>query len=300
MSRAQIEPALTALRKLYRGRTSSLAVMRRTLDATSAVTPLPPGVTRTHVELAGRRAAWLHNPEGDEDRILLYLHGGGFVLGSIKTHSALAARLGQAGRARTLLLEYRLAPEHPFPAALEDATRAYEFLLEEGVSPRRIAVAGDSAGGGLALAALVSWRDASLPLPACCVLMSPWVDLSCSAPSLDTFGPSEPLVSRAWCEWAAHHYAADHDLLDPRISPLQATLEHLPPLLIQAGGHDGLLDDAIRLRERAEQAHVPTTYQVWPEMPHVFQVFGAMLDEADEAVEQAGRFIRKWIDAHEK
>ncbi len=293
MTRLQIDAVIQSLRNIYRKRNTSLQALRRALDAAAAVTPLPPGVTRTRFAIDDLPAAWLTPSTTNPRDVLLYLHGGGFVLGSIKSHSNLAARLAEASGTRALLIAYRLAPEHPFPAALEDVTRTWRWLLETGQPPERTVLAGDSAGGGLALSAMVSWRDHGLPLPGCAVLLSPWVDLTCSAPSLALYGPEEPLITQAWCTAAADLYAAGADKRSPLLSPLWAPLQGLPPLLIQAGGRDALLDDARRLEQRAVEAGVVTNLEVWEEMPHAFHLFGPVLDEAEEAVRQAGAFARR-------
>jgi acetyl esterase/lipase len=213
------------------------------------------------------------------------------VIGSINTHRDLVARLARAAQTRALVIDYRLAPEQPHPAALEDATAAYRWLLASGADPARLAVAGDSAGGGLTVATLLALRDAGDALPACAAAASPWLDLACSGASMETKAPEDPmLVPERLRTWAAM-YAGTHDVCGPLVSPLYADLAGLPPLLLQVGEAEVLLDDSTRLAERARAAGVDVTLDVWPEMIHVWHLFAFMLPEGQQAIDKLAGWI---------
>lgn len=270
----------------------SIAEMRSGFEEIARFFPLPPDVTRTAADAGGVPAEWISAPGARSDRALLHLHGGGYIIGSLATHRELAARLSRACLAPVLLLDYRLAPEHPFPAALEDATSAYRWLLAQGLSPNRVAVCGDSAGGGLALSLLVAARDAGQPLPATAVCLSPWTDLESSGESMTRHAEEDPIVQRDWLLRAAQAYlAGTADPRNPLASPLYADLRGLPPLLVQVGTAETLLDDARRLAVRARQAGVETTLEVCDEMIHVWQLFAALLPEGQQAIERIGAFV---------
>jgi len=207
----------------------------------------------------------------------------------------LAAAIARAAGTRALLLDYRLAPEHPFPAALEDALAAYQWLLGQGIAPGRVVIAGDSAGGGLTMAALLALRDRGLPRPAGGVCISPWVDLTCSGSSYATKAASDPIVTREGVAGMAQAYIGDGDPKRPLVSPLYADLRNLPPLLVQVGSDEVLLDDALGLGERARAAGVDVTVEEWPAMVHVWHWFLPMLDEAEQAVGVIGTFVRSRI-----
>jgi epsilon-lactone hydrolase len=242
----------------------------------------------------GPKAQWITAPDAATDRVILYLHGGGYVMGSIETHRELMARLSKAAAARCLGLDYSLAPESPFPAAVNDTTGAYRWLLKQGIKPERIIIAGDSAGGGLTLATLIALRDLGLPSPAAGVCMSPWVDLEGTGDSMRTKAAEDPVVSREMIVGLAKLYVGDDgNFHDPLAAPLYADFTGLPPLFIQVGNAETLLDDATRATERAEAAGVEVTLQIWDEMPHVWQWFAPILPEGQEAIEQIGEFVRK-------
>jgi acetyl esterase/lipase len=224
---------------------------------------------------------------------MLYLHGGGYVVGSIATHLGLAGRLSRAAAARVLLLNYRLAPEHPFPAAVEDATAAYRWLLGTGVKPGRIAIAGDSAGGGLTVATLVALRDAGEPLPAAGVCQSPWIDLEGAGESVTTKAHVDPLVHKDMLLKMASWYLAGANPRTPLAAPLYADLQGLPPLLVQVGTAEILLDDATRLADRARAAGVAVTLEPWEGMIHVWQLFASILPEGQQAIDRIGAFVRQ-------
>ncbi|HXX47223.1 MAG TPA: alpha/beta hydrolase [Myxococcota bacterium] len=289
-------PELTAVVQALRARpvvlNASVAEMRAGMEAMLAAAQLPAGVIREPREVNGVPAEWISMPGAAADRVVLYFHGGGYVIGSIATHRELAARLSAASGARVLLIDYRLGPEHRFPAAVEDAVAAYRWLLGAGYSPAHVAFAGDSAGGGLTLAALLAVRDAKLPLPATGVCLSPWVDLEGSGASMTAKAADDPIVQKGPLLQLASHYLGSADPRAPLASPLYADLRGLPPLLIQVGGAETLLDDSTRIAEKLRAAKVEVELEVWPDLIHVWQAF-AMLPEAGQAVERIGQHLRK-------
>jgi acetyl esterase/lipase len=230
--------------------------------------------------------------DGVEPRhVVLYFHGGVYVLGDAASAAGLASQVGRRTDAKAYSVDYRLAPEHPYPAAVDDALAAYEALLQEGVAPSDIVFAGESAGGGLVVATLVNARDHGLPLPAAAYVMSPYSDLTLAGASIDTKGAADPLLSRELLEPRVTNYTAGQDPSLPLISPVFADLTGLPPLLIQVGSHEVLLDDAVRLAQQAAAADVSVTLEVTPGVPHVFQAYGFLLDEATDALDRAGEFL---------
>ena len=222
----------------------------------------------------------------------LYLHGGGYVIGSARTHRELAKRLSAATGGAVLTPDYRLAPENPFPAAVEDAVSAYEWLLDQGRAPETLAIAGDSAGGGLAVAALLSLRDRWLPMPSCAACLSPWVDMEGLGGSMSGRAALDPMVQRDGLLAMADKYLAGENPRNPLAAPLYADLSGLPPLLIQVGTRETLYDDAARLANLANRAEVSTRFEPWAEMIHVWHLFAPMLDEGARAIESVGAFIR--------
>jgi acetyl esterase/lipase len=249
------------------------------------------------IQAGGVDAEWVTAPGARSDRVLLYFHGGGYALGSVKSHWELIARLSAATGCRALGLDYRLSPENPFPAPVEDACAAYRWLLGQGIGPGHIALAGDSAGGGLTAAALVSLRDGGTPLPAAAAMLSPWVDLEATGESYDTRAEVDPMVHRPLVLGMAQTYLGGKGSpRDPLAAPLYADLAGLPPLLIHVGDHETLLDDSTRFAERARAAGVDVTLHVWEEMVHVFQLFAADLPEARQAIDAIGSFLQKHLD----
>lgn len=247
------------------------------------------------VDAGSVQAEWIVPPNAAADRVILYLHGGGYVMGSINTHRAMIARIARASQARALALDYRLAPEHPFPAAVEDATAAYRWLLAQGYKPARIVIAGDSAGGGLVLAALLALRDANVPLPACAVPISPWTDMEGTGASMKTNASKDPMVAPSGGSGGlfnmAKAYVGDADPKNPLASPLHADYHGLPPLLIQVGETETLLDDSTRVAEKAKAAGVTVELEVWDEMIHVWHVFAKILPEGQQAIDRIGQFV---------
>jgi acetyl esterase/lipase len=250
-------------------------------------------IRREVVSADGVEAEWVSAPDAEAGRAVLYLHGGGYVIGSINTHRSLAARLARASRARVLVIDYRLAPEHPHPVAVDDSVTAYRWMLAQGLKPARIVVAGDSAGGGLTLATLVAIRDAKVPLPAAGACLSPWVDLEGIGESMTTKADVDPIVQKAGIEQMAAAYLGGKDPRTPLAAPLYADLTGLPPLLIQVGTAETLLDDASRLAERARKAGVAVSYEPSEDMIHVWHLFASMLDEGRQAIDRIGEFVRK-------
>lgn len=265
---------------------------RAGINAMAAMNPLPPDVQCTKVDANGVPAEWINAPGADARRVVLYLHGGGYVIGSIDSHRELVARISRSSGARGLAIDYRMAPEHPFPAAVDDAVAAYRWLLGQGVAPSGIAIAGDSAGGGLAIATLVALKQAGEPLPAAGVCFSPWVDLEGIGESMIARDALDPMVHKDGLVAMAAMYLAGADPHTPLAAPLYADLSGLPPLLIQVGTEETLFDDSTRLATRARAAGVDVTLEEWNDLFHVFQAF-AMLPEARNATDKAGAFIRE-------
>lgn len=270
---------------------TSMPMIRLGFEARAAPIPVAEGASFVAIDAGGVPAYWVAGANVPTDRTLLYLHGGGYCVGSPTSHRALVTALSVASGARALSVDYRLAPEHPHPAALDDALSAYRFLLRSGVDPRRLVIAGDSAGGGLTLATLIALRDAGDPLPSAAVCLSPWVDLEALGESMTTQAARDPLVKRdPLLQWAGH-YLGTLPPRTPLAAPLHADLAGLPPILIQVGTAETLFDDSIRLAKRLETANVPVTLEVCDDMFHVFQ-FCVFLPEAKDAIERIGGFIR--------
>lgn len=257
---------------------------------------LPPidGVTTEPVEVAGLPAEWTAPDGTDPAGTILYLHGGGYFQGSVATHRRLVAALSVAAGARGLSIGYRLAPEHRFPAAVDDAVAAYRWLVTEGgEDPRRVIMAGDSAGGGLTFAALIALRDAGDPMPAGGFGISPWTDLAGTGESLVTRKDEDPFIDPGDVGETAARYAGGADLRDPLVSPLYGDLSGLPPLLIHVGGSEVLYDDAARMAHAARNAGVEVEFADWAGAFHVWHMMAGMIPEADEAVAAAGAWIAK-------
>jgi acetyl esterase/lipase len=270
-----------------------IPAMRESMAAAMAGMGPPADVRFEPADAGGVRAEWTEAPGAREDRVLVYLHGGGYCLGSIATHRGLTARLSRAARVRVLSVDYRLAPENPHPAAVEDAVAAVRHVYASGLPPARVAVAGDSAGGGLTLATLLALRDRRLPPPAAGVCISPWTDLSASGQSVRTRAALDPLVAPADLERLATAYLGGCDPRAPLASPLFADLRGLPPLLVHVGTAEILLDDATRLAERAREAGVEVELEVWDDMIHVWHAFADVLPEGEQAIDGIAGFLDK-------
>ena len=272
---------------------ASVEEARAGFEQVASMFPVDADIKREVVSAGGVKAEWVSAPDTDAGRAVLYLHGGGYVIGSINTHRSLAARLSRASKARVLVIDYRLAPEHPHPAAVDDSVAAYRWMLSQGLKPARIAVAGDSAGGGLTVATLLAIRDAKLPLPGAGACLSPWVDLEGIGESMTTKAGVDPIVQKAGLLQMAAAYLGGKTPRTPLAAPLYADLSGLPPLLIQVGTAETLLDDASRLAERARKAGVTVSYEPWESMIHVWHLFAPMLDEGQQAIDRIGEFVRK-------
>ena len=275
-----------------RPRPGGLAERRDRLDGLGAAFALPPDVRTESVQAGSVVAEWTETPGAEPGRVILFLHGGGYVSGSIRSHRHMIAEAGRQAKARTLALGYRLAPEHPFPAALDDALAGYRFLLSSGLDPAAIVLAGESAGGGLAVATLVSLRDAGDPLPARIWCSSPWVDLTMSGWTMTSKAAVDPLIQRDYLTELAGAYLHGADPRNPLVSPIHADLRGLPPMLIQVGSAETLLSDSVALAARAGEADVRVTLQVWPEMIHAWHLFHPQLAAGREALHEVGRFVR--------
>ncbi|MDQ7064780.1 MAG: alpha/beta hydrolase [candidate division KSB1 bacterium] len=289
-----LHSTLLALSRRLNRRYATLESRRQRLERFARLIPMPRGVRRT-AAMDSFPAEWLVPAGAPEDAAILYLHGGGYVMGSIRTHRALAARIARAAGVKCLTIGYRLAPEHPFPAALEDAHRAYGWLLQQKIPPQRLVVAGDSAGGGLALALLLFLRDRGEPLPAAAVCLSPWTDLAGTGDSIRSKAAVDPIVPVAALDYVARQYLHGENPKNPYASPLYGDLHGLPPLFIHVGTHEVLLDDSLRLAEKARAAGVRVTLDIWPDMMHVWHFFAPFLPEARQAIGNIGAFIRKAI-----
>lgn len=268
--------------------------LRAAMAAAFSAFPSASEVKCEPVDAGGVKAEWITASNAAPDRVVLYLHGGGYVMGSIETHRELTARLSKAAQARCLSLDYRLAPENSFPAAVDDSIAAYRWLLAQGIKPGRIVVAGDSAGGGLTVATLIAVRDIGAPAPAAGVCISPWVDLVAEGRSMTTRAARDPMVSREMVQKIAKLYVGeDGDLREPLAAPINADLSGLPPLLIQVGDAETLLDDATRLADRAKEAGGDVTLEIWEEMPHIWHICAPILPEGQEAIDKIGEFVRQ-------
>jgi monoterpene epsilon-lactone hydrolase len=288
------DPEIEAIRKILSSqpRPSGLAERRARLDSLGKRHPIPSDIGLQEVDANGVPAEWSAAPAADSSRAILFLHGGGYISGSIDSHRPLATAIGQAAGSRTLALGYRRAPEHPFPAALEDTVRGYRYLLEQGIAPSRIAIAGDSAGGGLTIALMLAARDRGLPLPCCGWCISPWVDLENDSPSMTTKAAVDPLIQKPYLMELAKAYLGAAPPRTPLASPLFADLEGLPPVLIQVGSAETLLDDSVQLCGALGSADVVVTLEVWPDMIHAFPLFHEQLAAGRRALARAGEFIR--------
>jgi epsilon-lactone hydrolase len=270
---------------------SDVSELRRRLRELTSAQPLPAGVTVTASTLGAVPTAEI-TVDGTELRhVIVYFHGGVYVIGDAFQAAGLAAQIGRRTRAMVISVDYRLAPEHPYPAAVDDALAAYEALLNNGTAPSDIVFAGESAGGGLAVATLVNARDHGLPLPAAAYLMSPYADLTLAGTTMDTKSKADPLLSRENLQPRVTDYTAGQDAALGLISPVFADLSGLPPLVIQAGTHEVLLDDAARLARQAATADVEVILDITPGVPHVFQAYYPILDEAAAALERAGQIL---------
>lgn len=303
MSAQELESLIQMLRSGGPDLSAPLPQARQNFEAMLAGIPIPEDVTFESTTIAGIPARSSMTPGASKDEVLLYFHGGGYSLGSSLGYRPLYSALARAAGARGLGIDYRLAPENPFPAAVDDALAAYRGLLDQGIKPGSIAVAGDSAGGGLTVAALVAARDAGLPMPAAAIAISPFSDLACTGASIATKASEDPSLNRDGLLGMAATYLNGASPTSPLASPYYANLSGLPPLLIQVGSAEVLLNDATGLAARAGEAGVAVHLEVWPGMPHVWHAFSFMLSEGRDAIASAGAFaaarFQKHMTAHE-
>jgi acetyl esterase/lipase len=294
MSSPQLQQVLTQYKAFAQGagQAKNPQELRAAMAAAFSAFPSAGEVKCEPVDAGGVKAEWITASNAAADRVILYLHGGGYVMGSIDTHRELVARLSKAAQARALALDYRLAPENPFPAAVDDSIAAYRWLLAQGFKPERIVIAGDSAGGGLTIATLIAVRDLGAPAPAAGVCISPWIDFEAKGESMTSRAAQDPLVSREMILHIAKMYVGENgNLREPLAAPINAYFNDLPPLFIQVGNAETLLDDSTRLADRAKQAGVDVTLQIWDEMPHVWHLAAPILAEGQEAIDKIGEFI---------
>ncbi|MCB1743671.1 MAG: alpha/beta hydrolase fold domain-containing protein [Gammaproteobacteria bacterium] len=268
----------------------SVEALRAESEAAAVGVELPPGTRCEPVDANGVPAQWISAPESLEDRVFLFIHGGGYYRGSADISRSICAWIARCCRARVLTIDYRLAPEHPFPAAIDDTYTAYGWLLSKGVDAKRIVVGGVSAGGGLTLALLLKLKAMGDPMPAAAVPMSAWADLLQTGASFVGKADEDPSISKPYLDRAAEKYLGSADPRDPLASPLYGELGGLPPLLLQVGSAETLLDDSVEFARRAETAGVDVTLEEWPEMIHGWQMHPHLLPEAREAIEHIAQF----------
>ncbi len=292
MTIAQLDSLITLLTSRPAPETPDVGQSRARYEKLAAVLGGAPDAKVEKVDAGGVPAEWVAAPGFDGERAVLYLHGGGYAIGSLNTHRRMAYDISAACGARVLVIDYRLAPEHPFPAAVDDAAKAWRWLLQQGLRPGRLAIAGDSAGGGLAIATLVNLRDLKLALPACAVAISPWVDLEGIGTSMTARSAQDPMVQKAGLLWMADLYLKGQSARTPLAAPLYADFKGLPPVLVQVGSAETLLDDATRIAEKMHSAGVAVKLSVWPNMVHVFPFFAPVLSEGRDGCLEIGTYIR--------
>lgn len=297
MAGPEIKQVVEMLAAAPRDENATVEERRAGMEASVGAFPVPEGTKVDKVEVDGVPSEWVVAPNARDDHAVLYLHGGGYVIGSPATHRAMAAKLSDAAKAKILVIDYRMAPEVPFPGAVEDGVKAYRWLLSQGYAPEKLAISGDSAGGGLSVATLVSLRDGGVPLPKTAALLSPWTDLTGESETMTTRADVDPMVQKDMLLQMAGLYLNGADAKTPLASPLFADLRGLPPLLIQVGDHETLLDDSRSLDTRAREAGIDTTLEVWDEMIHVWQLFYQMVPEGAQALERIGEYLNQKWDA---
>ena len=269
---------------------------RAGMEELAKMVKVPKDVKCEPIDVAGIPAEWISAPEAKNENVILYLHGGGYILGSITSHRELMARISRASKARVLIIDYRLAPEHPFPAAVDDAYNAYQWLIEDQkIAPSNIIIAGDSAGGGLTLVTLINLRDKAITLPAAAVCLSPWTDLGFTGESYKTKKRIDPMVAIDGLMFDSQLYLGETDYTNPLASPLYGDLKGLPPLLIIVGTAEILLDDSVEFAKKAKKVGVDVMLDIWDDMPHVFPAFAAFAPEGQQAIEKMGEFMKKFF-----
>lgn len=294
MSREQLDRVNEMIRAAHLG-ALELPELRAAFDAQGDITPPDPSIQYMKETANGVPCEIGLAPGSVSDATILYLHGGGYMIGSCTSHRGLVARLGQAAGVRTLAVDYRLAPEHPYPAAVDDAVAAYQWLLESGTSPDRVFFAGDSAGGGLAVATLLRCKARNIALPRAVTLFSPFADMGTTGQSLVDNLERDVLVTEGMAPGMAQGYLSGADPRSPEASPIYGDLAGLPPILIQVSSHEVLLDDFLRLLRAAILADVKVQLRVYQELPHVWQLYAGVLDEGEEALAEAGAFLAEHL-----
>lgn len=273
----------------------NIPLLRRLFDMVTRRNRMPKNIDCKRFHIADIPAALLTPKDADSQSVMLYLHGGGYVVGSINSHKAFVGKIAKTTGITALLIDYRLAPEHPCPAAVDDALAAYLWLLEQGTKPENIVIAGDSAGGGLTLATLLAIKQQKHPMPATAICLSPWTDLAATGESVKTEANSDPMIDASQLVHWGKHYAGECDLTDPFVSPLYADLTGFPPLFIQVGFNEVLRDDSVRLHHRAMAAGIAVDLEVWDDMFHVWQFFWPYIKEANDAIKHISQHIHKHL-----
>ncbi len=291
------DPEIVAIREAIakRPRPAEISEMRANTDARGLAFGLPSDVTVTKVNANGVPAEWTSTPGAAQDTAILYLHGGGYVIGSLDSHRHMVAELGRASGMRTFAIDYRLAPEHKFPAAVDDTVAAYRYLLAQGIKPNRIVIGGDSAGGGLVIGAMLAIKDAGLPTCAAGWCISPWVDMEALGASFTDRAMTDPTVQKATILYMAEQYMGSADRRSVYAAPIHGDLKGLPPLLIQVGACETLLDDSLQLGRLAGMADVPVDLQVWPEMIHIWHIFHPILGAGRRAIAAGGAWVKNTL-----
>ena len=297
MSNAPTDIGIVKLMEVLRERGTpeglTLAEHRARMDDIGDRFPAPSEAIVEPIEIAGCKAEWVYADGADPERVMLYVHGGGYVQGSLHSHRNMVYEIARAMNGRVLNLDYRLGPEHPFPAAVEDMVAAWQALLDSGVNPQKASFGGDSAGGGLVIAALVAARDKGMVLPGCGCCISPWTDLVGTGQTMETKASVDPMVGREALTFFADLYMNGADPAQPLASPLYADLSGLPPLLVQVGTAETLLDDSRRLVARARHAGTDATYVEWADMPHIWHIFAPLLQASRDAITELGAFVKQ-------
>ncbi|MFW9948071.1 MAG: alpha/beta hydrolase [Candidatus Odinarchaeota archaeon] len=272
----------------------SVKIIREGFNFFATISKLPKDVIAEPVNAGGVPAEWITTPDVIPDHVLLYFHGGGYIAGSIDTHRDLVARISRAAKVRVLIIDYRLAPEHPFPAALEDAVSTYQWLISiEKINPKNLIIGGDSAGGGLTVSTLVKLREKGITLPTAGVYISPWIDLAGTGESMKTKAELDPFITPELNDFCAKTYLKDVDPKNYLASPLYADLKGVPPMYIQVGNSECILDDSKRLAKNAKEAGIDVELDIWEDMIHIFPIFAPLAPEGQQAIQKVGNFIQK-------
>jgi monoterpene epsilon-lactone hydrolase len=272
-------------------RPTGFAQRRERIDTVASIDGVSSDIAFERVDLGSCEGEWSLAPGSDASKVLLFFHGGGYCSGSIRSHRGMVSEAGRAAKIRTLAVDYRLAPENPFPAALDDALAAFDFLVDQGIAAKHIVISGDSAGGGILLATMIRMRDAGKPLPGAAWLVSPWVDLEMTGATIDSKAEIDPLIHREYLEELASAYLSGASPRDPLASPLHADLAGFPPVLIQVGSAETLLDDSVRIAGRLGAADVSVRLEIWPHMIHAWHLWSARLTAGRDALASLGAFI---------